>query len=514
MSGLPEWMLPRAGYRCRQVFEYEHQGEAYFRACGRCRDCIAIKKRDVAGRAGAEAYSAAQVVVWTLTYRDGEPGALDFETSDRQKFLKRLRDYLLREARRAVGAPKRRPKGAADHVAAYWKHRVSEVLPRVRFLGCGERGSRNTKRCHWHILLFLSKRGPFVSTPRGPDGRPGREHHPLWPHGFVNVHVLESEMELKMKAARYAIKYLDKSRAPTKFEKARGVKPEARFFRSLASPLGFDFLTEWAREHARKGVPLHEKYKVPGVYFSHARVRGRGGSMPRLIEHVISGRMRDHYIAAYRDEWARVRGHVQVPMTEFMMRHDPEAEFRRSPTARLNPVQWPKRGPAREPVPEPPKRDLSGFLMVNVRGRGCVGMVQMLRSGFCQFVDAEGVLHPVPNGNIRDLVSMDHDAHVAVEKWIADRRGPQWLSGRERRLKAYERQLAQRDAILKFAKRGPKRTLAQVPGLEPMTALARKLAMNGLGHVPGVVVRDKTGKGEAYVRPVTGLLRPISKRPA
>jgi hypothetical protein len=514
MNGLPEWMRPRAGYRCREVFEYEHEGEAYFRACGRCRDCIAIKKRDVAGRAGAEALTAAQVVVWTLTYRNGEPGAVDFETPDRQKFLKRLRDYLLREARRAVGAPKRRPKGAADHVAAYWKHRVSEVLPRVRFLGCGERGSRNTKRCHWHIVLFLSKRSPFVSTPRGPDGKPGHEDHALWPHGFVNVHVLESDMEAKMRAARYAIKYLDKSRAPSKFQKARGVKAEARFFRSLASPLGFEFLTEWAREHARKGVPLHEKYKVPGVYFSHAKVQARGFEKPRLMEHVITGRMRDHYIAAYRDEWALRRAHVDVPMTEFMMRHDPDAVFRSSPWARLNPVKWRPRKPQRAPEPERPKRDLAGFLMVNVIGRGCVGTVQMLRSGFCQFVDAEGVLHPVPHGNIRDVADLDHDGHVAVENWISDRRGPGWLSGRERRLKAYERQLAQRDAILKFALRGPKRTPAHVAGLEPMTALARKLAMNGLGHVPGVVVRDPTGHNPPYVRPVTGLLRPISKRPA
>ena len=114
----PEFMQTRTGYVCDVPVAYDAQGEMWIRDCGHCPRCVARKKRDVAGRCAAEAYTSAEVVVWTLTCKPGEPGALEFVTEDRQRFLKRVRDWLVREARRKVGAPKRSPKGAAAHVRA------------------------------------------------------------------------------------------------------------------------------------------------------------------------------------------------------------------------------------------------------------------------------------------------------------------------------------------------------------------------------------------------------------
>lgn len=529
MNALPEWMRPRVGYKCGHVFEFAHEGEVFTRPCGRCRDCIAIKKRDVAGRAAAEAAVAAQVVVWTLTYRDGEAGAQDFVLQDRQRFMQRIRDHLLGYARRLVGAPQRMPKGAADHVAAYWKHRIKAVIPRVRYLGCGERGSRGTKRCHWHICVFLSKPGPFVSTPREADGKPGRENHWLWPHGFMNCHVLPDDMSAKMRAVRYAVKYLDKARVPSKFERRRGVEREARFFRSSATPLGFEYLTEWAREHARQGLPLHATYRIPGVTFSRAKAGPAGREVPKMTVHIVHGRMREHCIEAYKDEWAKRRGHVPVPMTDFMMRFDPEAEFRYS--AVPQPVKWRRRrDPVKPVVEEPSKRDCSGLCIVNLNwpmpdGTWKViefGSVEMRRSGFATFMDAQGVETPILHGNLLHLSDVRRrrgdgpwiPASLAdrVERWIAEKRGPGWMSPQELALRRAERFLRRREALLALEQRSPSPLPAHRNGMRVIGALARKFAMFGDAYVPGAIVRDSP-KGEFYQRGEPTLKRSIHARP-
>lgn len=514
---VPHWMKQASGYTCNRPYEYEFESEARLRDCGRCPRCTARKKRDVAGRCAAEAYTSAEVVAWTLTYRPGEAGAVDFVTEDRQRFLKRVRDWLYRQARAEVGAPKRY-RGASDHVRLYYKARIAEVLPVLRFMGCGERGKRSTKRCHFHLVLFMSRKSGFVSTPRQADGKPGREDHPLWPHGFVNVHVLGHDIETKMRAVRYAVKYLDKSRLPSKAARRRGEKPEARFFRSLASPLGYAFLCDLARDHAQQGLPVHGDYRVPGVRFS----RGRGAGFGDHVRHVLSGRMRDHYIAAYREEWERLRPDIDVPMTDFLMLFDPDACMRGSPQARYRAQEWRKALKGLEPmppIPVVPKRDRSGVLAVDVPGKGNVGMVRLRFSGFAEWIAADGTVYPVPHGNIRDYVPLDESCHARVEQWIRDRRGPDWVSPRDLRVMRAERQLARREAIERWAKRAPGCLPEFVADrLQPMTALRRKLWLNGDGHMPGTVVYDPLGKPDddgrkpGFIRPVTGLRKPVHKR--
>lgn len=514
------WMKRPSGYHCPKPVIYEFQSEAYTRDCGYCPRCIAAKKRDVSGRCAAEAYTSAEVVVWTLTYKPGEPGALDFVVDDRQRFLKRVRDWLHRHAAARVGRPKRLPNTKAGlfvkktgkpvpvhqawHVKAYWKHRVAEFLPVVRFMGCGERGKRSTKRCHWHVVLFLTKPSGFVSTPRDKDGGPGRENHDLWPHGFVNIHVLPQDMHQKMQAVRYAVKYLDKSRPLSRTAKLRGVQREAMFFRSLRTPLGYAYLTDFARRHVQAGLPVDGTYRVPGVRFS------RGQAQETV--HVLSGRMRDHYVEAYAKEWLAQYGERDIPMSDFLMRYDPNAVFRASPATLLKRVKWKKRGEVARPIPVVPRRDRSGLLKVQ-GPRGYAGMVELLWSGYCQFEAPDGVIHPVPHGNIRDLARLSDDTHLKVEAWIKQKRGPDWVDPRELRVMRYRAGLARRNAIESFAKRAPRVVEPHVVGaLEPLTGLYRKLLLYGNGHVPGSVVQNLSLKGGPFVRRKSGLGRPVSLR--
>lgn len=582
-GAIQSWMRARTGYVCETQLVYEVEGEMRQRDCGHCARCQARKKRDVAGRAAAEAYLAAEVNVWTLTYGTLEPfpqdgrawvqnvspdavaGAKDFITKHRQDFLKRYRDLLWQEARRLVGAPRQlhrvtvkrgvRHHHQDAHIVAYWRRRIDEVLPRVRYLGCGERGKRRTQRCHWHLCIFLSKTSGFQATPleRKPDGtmRPGHETHGLWPHGFVNIDVhngdngwrtkvagrgavahvpwvaeafgksgdFNGDIEPKMKAARYSIKYLTKANQLSRRARRAGEPDEAKFFRSTATPLGFEYLTDVARDAARAGLPARGDYRVPGVRYSRPRTEaikdrvGRkvGERVVGLSRFVLQGRMRDHFLEAYRAEWMLLRPEIEIPRTPWRDRFDPEGEFR--PAKRgWGELAFKERPPWSPPV-GPAKPDRSALIPVSVRGQGGVGIVQLYKSGRAVWIDLDGVKWPIPRGHLRDLVKMDDAAHREVEAKIAARRGPDWLDPREYKLRKLERQLARREAVLAFAKEGPAIGPAHMPGHRPMTALRRKLLINGTGHIPGTVVVDpRATKPVPFVRGESDLRKPMSER--
>lgn len=527
---VPAWDRQASGYSCPVPVFYEHQGEVWKRDCGHCARCVAKKKRDTAGRAAAEAFTAAEVVVWTLTYAPGHPGAVDFVTEDRQKWTKAVRDWLFRQARRQVGAPKRWPKVNAEHVRAYWKARIAEVLPRTRYLGCGERGKRNTKRCHWHVVLMFSAASGFKSTARQKDGKPGREHHSLWPFGWVNIDVLPVEMSAKMKAVRYACKYVDKARTPKVEGVRRPEKAEAKFFRSNATPLGFDYLTEEARRTARAGLPTSGKYRVPGVWFSAKRdlARGRDGRVQRgamrhdrLVEHQVTGRMRDHFIAAYREEWERLRPDRPVPMTPWMMRYDGDAVLDCGPVRRAAARGWRPRGEGCAPIPEP-SFGHQAWLVIRRWGSGRrrgeeVGLIDVHPDGEADFLDAEGTAHPIGRDGLRKLVpDLSLAQHDYIEGELARLRGPGWLSAQERRAAIHDRAMKQAEAISRWAKRGPNPMPPHLPPMEPVTAMLRQLGMLGLGHVPGRVVKDRNAgvKEPAFIQGRQRLKRPVHKHPA
>lgn len=521
------WERTASGYVCPEPVVYEYQGEVWRRDCGRCARCVARKKRDTGGRAAAEAYEAGEVMVWTLTYRDGNPGAVDFVTKDRQGFIKRLRDQLMREARRKVGAPKRIAKWNAQHVRAYWKSRIEEVLPKVRYLGCGERGKRNTMRCHWHICFFLSKPSGFRSTPmeRKPNGKmgPGHEHRDLWPFGWCNVDVLPDEMGRKMRAVRYAVKYLDKSQSPKIDGLRRGDKAEAKFFRSSATPLGYAFLVEEARRTAQAGLPLTGKYRVPGVRFSRGKYDPATRSMrpPDLVVNQLTGRMRDHYIAAYREEWERSVKTQPIPLTPWMLRYDSEADMDFGFGRKQAEAGWRARG--RDPLVIPPARyNCAGMIPIwgagPLRGQE-VGWIDVQPDGEAHFVDAEGTEHPVLAENLRELVPVLTDKQEAwIKHRLAEIRGPGWMSAAARRRAEHARAVAQTDATRGWAKRGANPMPRHMPPMEPVTALWRKLHMKGNSHIPGEVVADGPvwvddyGKSSAFIRAKTRVRKGVNRR--
>lgn len=590
----PEFDRTASGYKCPSPVIYEHQGEVWRRDCGHCLRCVAAKKKDTAGRAAAEAIMSAEIAVWTLSYADPieptakmtpehremvsrvredlrrkarkklnapksfdvlsldevrtwreridaeagiggrHPGSSDFQTKDRQDFLKRVRDYFWQKARREVGAPRCLHKVTQvgksyfhhqdAHVKAYWLHRINEAVVKVRYLGCGERGEKRTKRVHWHIILFLSHPSGWRSTPpeppsaRHPKGRRGHEIHPLWSDGFVTIDVLPSEnvyrtenhrqiidvpkaeMSAKMKAVRYCTAYLHKTKVPKIDGLRRAEKAEAKFFRSNATPLGYEFLTDLARQYAQSGLPINGTYRVPGVVYSRPKAKrvndiaGRkiGERSSSLTVHRLTGRMRDHFIAAYREEWNRTRPDRPIPMTPWIMRYDSEADqeigFGRRQGEAFKP-----RGRTAAIIPKIPDQTFGHAAWIRVqRWAGPkkgeeVGVIDIHPDGEADFLDADGVAHPIEN-DLRDVVPDLSDAqHRFLASELARHRGPGWISQRVRRRLEHEIGTAQVDAMRGWAKRGLNPMPPHLPPMEPVTGMFRKLSMIGYGGVAGVV---------------------------
>lgn len=485
----------RKGYKCRFPIEYEREGEVFVRDCGRCRDCIAMRKRDISGRAAAEAYNSAEVVVFTLTYREGEEGAYQFVTLDRQKFMKRLRFKLWDEARAKVGAP-HKMRGLSPEQVQYWRDRIAEVMPVVRYIGCGERGTKSTKRCHWHIVCFMSKPSGIQSTPVLRDGRRWSVDDPLWPHGLVTRDVFSQDMpiEKKMRSIRYCVKYIDKCYSAD-LDK-RGANAEAKFFRSNASPLGFEYLTERAKRCARAGLPLPGIYDVPGVLGSRPdwKTEMRGFTVVSwpvypLTTFAIKSRMREHYIEAYEAEWQRVRPHVPMPYSEWHGRFDPAAWRGKVGAGHFDRLMVDgrrleaRRVAAREAASA--EVDSGPWVVSDPKGFP-VALVDLLAAGQLRI---ETVVRGVPRAVV---VVPDADLWEVEGAALEDlQRVASLVAAARLRDAAFLADAsAKRDAILAFAKRGPNERPDHVDGLEPLTGLMRQLRMNGLGHArPGALPR-------------------------
>lgn len=517
---LPDWMQRKTGFVCENPVHYNFQSEMFTRACGRCLRCQARDKRDLSGRAAAEAAVAADVVCFTLTYGRGHEGAQNFVTADRQNFLKRLRAWLHDEARRAVGAPKRMPKRNAHHVRAFWKHKIAAVLPKIRYLGCGERGKQNTKRCHWHVVIFGSRPLGLTATPRDDKGELVRQKHPLWQLGFCTVDVLPVHgVETRMKAVRYCIKYLTKSKAVTIRQRRAGVPEEAKFFYSTATPLGFEYLTDHARRVAQAGLPLTGKYRVPGVTNSRRGWRPETSGYtpaPRASEFQPRGRMRDHYIAAYRAEWETIHGEKPIPATEWIVRHDPDWAFPWATVCDSGRVVPIGSGSAAAAVQTAAARP--GLLVVHDRNGAALGVVKVASSGAAYYRPVVGFDEPVRNGGLRDVAGFSEAQHVAIEQWIADARGPGWRDPRELRREHGDRLRRQKAALLPVANDSPNLNAdyPHLPPLQAVTALRRKLMLFGDGYMPGRAVRDvRDGIGAPLTISVGARLRKsASMRPA
>ena len=521
-----------SGFTCKSRAHYVHEGEIFDRACGRCGFCIARDLQDATGRAAAEAALAEEVSFWTLTYAPGHAGASEFVTKDRQKFMYRVRSSLRADARRRLGYPKRKPRSMPAEEWAEMKARLSAETPRVKFTGAGERGSRNTRRCHWHLLIFSPKKTGWISTERDDRGKYVRETHPLWKLGFATVEVYTRDEFLSVvEKVRYCTKYIRKARAVSRRQRLRGVEEQAKFFQSLRPALGREFLEEHARAIARAGLVLSGRYNIGGVTNSTKRTNmaakssGARARAPKASRFFLQGAMRLHYIKAYRDEWEKLRPGVPVPYSDWMRANDPDwvdgepgrvmpinsafREFRgKSQSEWQDPVE-----PLRELPPNKPVK--RGVLAVMSPKRKTVGMVRMDKDGFASYWPVIG--DPFAIG--ADGLASAHDVAVAdkefAAKWISDRRGPDWVSPADRRL--HDRALAaqRRAAIERFAKNSPNLNADRswLPVVAATTALRRQLAMKGDSYQVGQVVRDGP-RGSEFQVPGGRKPRSIHKRRA
>lgn len=470
-------MMPSrlTGFRCRQQFEYEYQGDVRKRDCGQCAHCHARMKRDIVARAAAEAITSAEVVVFTLTYAPGHAGADDFVIKDISDFLKRERSRQFREARRRLGIGKH----AAKRQGAAVRELVNAEVARIVYFGVGERGSRGTKRCHFHLALFYSKPSGFVSSPRDAKGRLVRQNLPCWPKGFVTVDVLaQHSLAQRVGAVRYVAKYFDKTRGMTRAARLSGEPRQVVRLGSNGRAFGSLYIEAEARRTAQAGLPYHGTFYVEGV----ARSRTH-----KLFKNAVRGVIRQHAAAAYRDEWAKLRPGRKMPRTDFMFLFD--AEFAEDdylgPDRR--PTGWLPSDDPPPPLPELEDEGREGWLVLDLPTGQNVGVVRMFASGSARFspAGAGGASVWLNAGDLSDVLpALSAEQRSVVERWLAARRPDGWLPPRQRKLEEVRRAAAREAALDRLKPRHPKIAADHVAGLEPRTGLHRA-ALRRAGSAPG-----------------------------
>lgn len=548
VTGAEAWrrdMPSRHGaFRCVSPLLYAFEGEVRHRSCGRCRACFARAKRDRAARAAAEAATAVEVIGLTLTYAVAPE---DFPIGDVQRFLKRWRRQLWRDALRRLGLKERGRKTEDD------KARIAAEVPRLFYLRVGERGARNGRR-HFHLAVFADKPTGVRPSARKAPKRGERvgamiysDADDFWPHGHYTVDVMPggaadpqgrlfSPVELirmarsgerpvphdpdgAVRLARYLCKYLDKARAPVGTRFAKRQQRDVVFGSSNRRPLGHDYIAAEARRYAQAGLPFPGTYTVPGLRFSAAsRVSGKvkdgrvklgsgawisagseelqrairaewvASQSPRHTLSGIFGAMRWRAIAAYRDEWQKLRGEVPMPPSDFCHWYDPdraEGDYRQ---IRRHAHEWAKRPVASAAVPLPPWRDPSRRrrLHISVDGQW-LGMIRVYDTGTARWLPAKGDPVFLPRGDLsRELPELSQVERQKIEERLRRIRGPGWLTPIEWKAAAQAKLAGMDDALMRAMPPGELRIAEGVPPVRELTGVFRGIAMSRLAAGDGV----------------------------
>lgn len=232
-------------------------------ACRQCDQCYQADVNNWVVRAMAERAVAGQMLAITLTYSDlpngKKPiGATVFNYKDIQNHLK-----VLREAYKDF----------------YGKR------GEIRYLVCGERGSKGTQRMHWHMLLFtdmpIGLLGKWETFPDLlPVSTPELETNymwSLWSHGHIRLQKPDH------KGVYYALKYAFKDRNTG--QKSKGTNRHAlsenwgasMFRMSKNPPIGMRYLVKYFDDHASvPAVPPSLKIQIPdydGYWFPTGLLR-------------------------------------------------------------------------------------------------------------------------------------------------------------------------------------------------------------------------------------------------
>lgn len=233
----------------------------------------------------------------------------------------------------------------------------------------------------------------------------------------------------------------------------------------------------------------------------------RGQSRPMRL--MVTGACRKYAVAAYKDEWTKLRPDVPIPATLFMQMHDDEYSVADYTQVKRSPMVWPERQEREKPAPSAAVKPSENLLMVNVVGRGCIGHVHMAKSGAAKFVPKEGGDWVWLNSSDlkAELPYWTDDLRAEVVRWLVKRRGADWLPPKEARERELARIAARTEAVAKVFTAEPAVRPDYQGGVDSDTALRRKLRMHGLGfadaaldHVPGSkLAKDAKGRRSGYL---------------
>jgi hypothetical protein len=500
------------GYRCHGKIDVQVKAEVWQLPCGWCPACLAVAKRDRTGRSAAEAITAAEMVIYTLTYAPGigDAGAKRFIAKHRSDFVKRLRARFHYETCLRLGLRKR-ALTAADRA------RVYAEMPHFVYNGCGERGEKNG-RCHWHVILYFDRASGIEPCKRSAKGHLLFERRDEWEWGNVTIDKIDEVDNYKrVRAASYPSKYLDKSRGVSRRLRGLGSQPDAVFFQSNSRPVGSLYICEEARRTARAGLPYRGLYSVPGLLTSKAQrrdlsrldpgIRDRVDlSNPLLYRHLLlvnqcMGVTATLAIKAFKETWSECWPGRPYPLSDFMRTRDPDfvASDYAGSKAGLGVAETAK--PVK-PLQAKYDRDRVGYLNVAGERGASVGMIEVHPSGVAVFTDTLGAEVFLPSGDLqKQLPMIGQAARERVEWWLVQRRGADWLSPPQRAAAAFALLQAKRAAILRFAKPSPNVNADRpdLPVSEAETAMRRRLRLGGEAYYQDALVGDDPGRFKSAV---------------
>lgn len=480
---------PPSGYFCNSPLIFQHEGEWKQINCNKCARCHARIKNDWVGRCQAEAMTAQSVVALTLTYADltpfptdGRPwvqerqlGAKSFAYPDVQRFLKRLRNEAEKEAAEASGLSVRDYRKARKAGEP-----VNEPVT-FRYICAGERGERATKRCHWHLMLYIAGPVPKVLAEAmgraKPDGRTWMDDQ--WPYGHIGkMNALPNPQERRaevLKAVRYVAKYCRK--------KVGQSRADVRFTYSSSPAIGTAYIEGWARHTVEAGLPLRKYFELPGGVFT------RGPKAGKAQRCYVFGRVAEHYVQAFLAAWDAKYPDTFAPYLPWMAhacrgrprhkRGEPRDIWRgetcgpingnatmqpfvkgyRRPLAVYGPHGKPPTLAELAERKKPPgvgNRDCSGWMMVQHPDGRTIGALTVGKRGNARFAyTATDRVVPVCGDDLVGIADVPPSRHDAIRAWLAERRGPDWLPPDVYKLACAERLAAMRKAQLRIGEMLP-----------------------------------------------------------
>lgn len=203
---------------CIDIRRRNIKGITYEFPCGQCGNCRTRKKLEWLTRLELEVKTAISAHFVSLDYDDEhlpltDQGESKLEFKDLKKFFANLRNYRTRED---------------NPITNNYK---------LRYFAVGEYGKKNTRRPHYHIILFNCSNELLKKLPR------------IWQNGSTDHSPLKDTG-----AIRYTLKYCFKSLEDTQ----RTIPPQARMSRNL----GLEFLKQYP-SRVQKGLIDMGGYKVP-----------------------------------------------------------------------------------------------------------------------------------------------------------------------------------------------------------------------------------------------------------